>query len=363
MLYRNSLVSFSFIVLVTIVPCLAADHSITPLVAKELLQEVGLGQAWQVKLAVKEGENLATLTLLGDKVYALTSTNYLFCLNKDTGSLVFGMQLAPDGFPVLALQRYENNILAVAGNQLVQIDASRSTITHTEKFDYTVTCPIVRNAMYFYVAGMDRRVHAIGITGDAFLFEGAAANESMPTTVLATNENVVFATDKGNVDCISATGPSRSWQFDATDKITAQIVKDNNDLYVASWDTKIYKLNAFSGKQEWYCQLDGMLKQSPQVTRDSVYQYAAGKGVTAIDKENGKPLWTVEDGIGLLAQINGKAFLMTNDHTAAMVDTATHKRLSTVNFAQVSLYASNTIDAKIYVADRMGRVACIAAAK
>jgi outer membrane protein assembly factor BamB len=364
MLYRNSLVSFFFIVSVAVFPCLAAEGPIAPLVAKELLQDAGLGQVWQTKLAVKkEGERLVILTLLGDKVYALTSTNYLFCLNKDTGNLAFGLQVAPNGFPVLEPQRYENNFLVVAGNQLVQIDATLGTITRTEKFDYTVTSPIVRNALYFYATGMDSRIHAIGIAANAFLFEAAATNGSMPTTVLATKKNFVFATDKGNVVCISATGPSQVWQFDATDKITAQLVKDNNDLYVASWDTRIYKLDASSGKQVWNCQLGGMLKQSPQVTHDAVYQFAAGEGVTAIDKVNGKPLWTVEDGIDLLAQINGKAFLMTNNHTAAAVDSATHKRLYTINFAQVVLHASNTVDGKIYVADHAGRVACIAAAK
>jgi outer membrane protein assembly factor BamB len=360
MLYRNYMIAVIVLLLASVS---VAQQAIAPLMAKELLQEAGLGQEWQAKLAVKECESLATLTLLGDKVYALTSTNYLFCLNKDTGNVVFGMQLATSGFPVLSLQRYENNVLAVVGNRLVQIDASLGTVTHTEKFDYTVTAPIVRNAIYFYIAGKDRRIHAVGITGNAFLFEAAAADESMPTVVLASDTDVVFATDKGNVVCISATGPQRVWQFEATDKITAQIVKDANDLYVASWDTKIYKLNAFSGKQIWNCQLAGMLKQTPQVTRDAVYQYAAGKGVTAIDKENGKPLWTAEDGIGLLAQINGKAFLMTNNHAAAVVDIATHKRLSTINFAQVSLHASNTVDDKMYVADKTGRVACLAAAK
>jgi len=361
MLYRNCIILFIVSLLISVSS--AQQQTIAPLVAKQLLQEVGLGQAWQTKLAVKDGESLATLTLLGDKLYALTSTNYLFCLTKDNGNLAFGMQLAPNGFPVLELRRYENNVLAVAGNRLVQIDASLGTITRTEKFDYTVMSPIVRNDLYFYAAGMDHRVHAIGIAANAFLFEAAAANESMPTTILATNDNVVFATDKGNVVCVSATGPTRVWQFDATDKITAPIVQDNNDLYAASWDTKIYKLKAASGRQIWDCQLGGMLKQSPQVTRDAVYQYVAGKGVTAIDKENGKPLWTVEDGVGLLAQINGKAFLMTSNCTTAVVDIASHKRLYTINLAQISLHASNTVDGKIYVADHAGRVACIAAAK
>ena len=95
----------------------AQDQAIAPLVAKDILAEAGLSQLWQTKLAVKNGERVETLTLLGDKIYALTSDNYLFCVNRNSGNLVFGMQLAPKGFPVLELCSYENQLLVVAGNK------------------------------------------------------------------------------------------------------------------------------------------------------------------------------------------------------------------------------------------------------
>jgi outer membrane protein assembly factor BamB len=226
-----------------------------------------------------------------------------------------------------------------------------------------VVCPAVRNAINLYAAGMDNRIHVTGMEKDNFLFEAAAGNDSMPTAILATNSYVVFATDKGNVVGIAATASQRLWQFDAGDKITAPIVGDNNNVYAASWDTNVYKLDVSSGRQLWKYQLGGILKNSPRVTQGAVYQYVPNRGVTAIDKESGRAMWTVDDGIDFLAEINGKAYLMTNNRTVAVVDNTSNKHLCTINFAQASRYAANTRDGKIYVGDNTGRVACIAAAK
>ena len=363
MVYHNSLL-FVFLMVVTVgLPCVANDGAVAPLVANDILREAGLGQAWQVKLALKEGERVEKLMLLGDNVYALTSDNYLFAVNRTTGEPAFGQQLATAGFPVLEPQLCENKLVVVAGNRILQIDTSLGTIARTQVVDYTVVCPAVQNDTYFYVAETGRRVHAIGLASNALSFEAAAGNDSMPTSLAATNDDVVFTTDKGNVVSVSATEPKRLWQFDAADTITAQIVRDNNDVYAASWDTNLYRLNASTGKRIWQYQLGGKLKHAPSVTSSRVYQYVAGRGVTAIDKQTGLPLWTADDGVGLLAQMSGRTYLITDKQTIGVIDNATHKRLYTINVAKASLYAANTIDGKIYVADKMGRVACIAAAK
>lgn len=361
MLCRNYVILFIVLLLISV--CSAQDTATSPLAAKDLLREAGLGQVWQTKLAVKEGEQIENLYLLGDTLYVITSTNYLFAVRRDSGEPAFGMQLAQAGFPVLEPQLYENQLLIVAGNEVIQIDTASGAITHTQKFDYTVVCPAVQNATNLYTAGMDDRVHATGMEKGNFLFEAAASNDSMPTTILATNGYVVFATDKGNIVGIAATAPQRLWQFDAKDKITAQIVGDNNDIYAASWDTNIYKLKAATGRLMWKYQLGGMVRHSPRVTHGAVYQYVPNRGVTAIDKEDGRLLWTVKDGIEFLAEINGTAYVMTDGRMVAAVNNTTHKQVCIINFAQVSRCAANTRDGKIYVGDDTGRIACIAAAR
>jgi hypothetical protein len=70
-------------------------------------------------------------------------------------------------------------------------------------------------------------------------------------------------------------------------------------------------------------------------------------------------MWLLPQGAELLAEADRKAFVVTNAGTLAVMDNARGKLLYTVNFADVSKYAANTTDSKIYIADERGRVACL----
>ena len=86
MLYYKASSLLVFLVSFSLIPaCLAQQAADVPLVAGQILHEAGLDQLWQTKLAIREHERVEKVMLLGDKIYALTSTNYLFCLNRTGG--------------------------------------------------------------------------------------------------------------------------------------------------------------------------------------------------------------------------------------------------------------------------------------
>ena len=103
----------------------------------------------------------------------------------------------------------------------------------------------------------------------------------------------------------------------------------------------------------------GMLRTSPRVTRNVVYQQVYSKDITAIDKYSGSILWSLPDGVDLLAEYNGKAYVITKEQTLVVMENSTGRKLYSVNFRGISKYTSNTIDSKIYVADEIGRIACL----
>jgi len=109
----------------------------------------------------------------------------------------------------------------------------------------------------------------------------------------------------------------------------------------------------------WKYQTAGMLEKAPRVTEEVVYQYVRGKGVTAINKESGKFMWSVPGGDDLLAEARGKAYVITKNRTLVVMDNVRAKKLYSVNFAGVSRYAANPADSRIYIADERGRIACL----
>ena len=97
----------------------------------------------------------------------------------------------------------------------------------------------------------------------------------------------------------------------------------------------------------------------PRVTQAIVYQYVRNEGLVAIDKKSGKLIWQLAEGVDLLAEADGKSYVIAKDGKMVVMDNKKRKRLRSVNFAGVSRYAVNTIDSKIYIADETGRIACV----
>jgi len=119
----------------------------------------------------------------------------------------------------------------------------------------------------------------------------------------------------------------------------------------------------------WKFQAEALLDRAPRVTARAVYQYALGRGLSAIDKTSGRTLWSLPEGLDLLADAADRAYVMTKFKTLVVMDNVTGRKLVmdnvtgrklyAVNFAPVAYHAANPLDRKIYVAGADGRLACL----
>ena len=356
--------SVSFFVLCAVGGCISqegySERSVSRwLVWPELLEEAGLEILWQDELPMKKSENLERLYVLGNRMYAFSDRNYMVCLNSANGNFVFGRSIAPVSFPVVGLELYEDELFYVVGNELVELDAETGIEINAWRLAFGMVCPAVRNSSYFYLVGSDRRVHAVRFEDKVEVFEVAAENDSMITSIIADEHFFVFGTDSGDVVSVTADGPRRLWRFSAAGGIAGTIVRDAELLFFASEDTNVYKLNVLTGRLAWRYQTAAVLDREPRVTRTVVYQYVRDKGLTAIERGSGKFMWELEGGVDLLAEVDGKAYVITDAGTMVVMDNEKAKRLYSVNFSGVSRYAANVTDSRIYIADKTGRIACL----
>ncbi len=333
------------------------------LISPKLLEHARLEILWENPLPIKKTESLEQLFILGNRVYAISDRNYTVSLNRENGNMIFGRVVAPDGLPVMGLKLYGDELISIAGTKLIEIDPESGAQLKTVDVGFSIACPAAHNSSYFYLSGIDKRLHILRAEDKVQIFEVAADNESMITSIIADESSVIFATAAGNVISIMPNKPRRLWQFDAAGAITGPIVKDGISLFFASKDTNVYRVDIVGlplRKQLlWKYQTAGVLDKAPRVTRGVVYQYVPGKGVTAIDKGGGTPLWSVPGGVDLLAEHKDKAYVITKNRTLVVMDNVSAKKLYSVNFAQVSKYAANITDSKIYIANERGRIACL----
>jgi outer membrane protein assembly factor BamB len=328
------------------------------LISPELLEHAKLKIQWEHKLPIKGPERLERLLIRGNRIYALSDHNYVVSLNRETGHVIFSQPLASPGLTILGLEPYGDELIALIGNRLAEISADFGTELRSEGLDFGVTCPAARNSSHFYLAGADGRLRTLRAKDKVKLFEVAA--DRTITSIIADDKFVVFATDGGNVTALAPDRPQKFWEFSAGDGIIGPIVRDGESLFVASKDTYVYKLGVQDGTTPvWRYQTGAILDSHPRVTGGVVYQYVRYQGLSAIDKKSGSFMWQLPEGVDLLAEARGKAYVVTNMGTLVVMDNKEASRLTSIYLAGASKYAANVTDSKIYIADEAGRIACL----
>jgi len=341
----------------------STDNNPGHLVSPELLKHAKLKVVWENVLPIKKKEVLKQLFVLGDNIYVISNRNYIASLDRKKGNEVFARIVPHAALTFTGLELYDNILLSTGGSNLLEIDAQSGAEIKTTDMGYSITCPVVRNSSYFYVAGVDNRLHVILADDQVQTFEVAAENDSKITSVLADEISVLFTTAKGNVLCVASDEPRLFWQFDASGAIAGPLVRQSMSLFFASEDTNVYRVD-ITGLPEkrtlvWMHQTAAVLEKAPTVTQKVVYQQVRDKGLIAIDKENGTLMWLVPGGADLLAESADKAYVITEKRTLVVMDNLKAKKLYSVNFAQVSKHIANPTDEKIYIADDRGRIACL----
>lgn len=350
--------------------CLAALGSVSAKGAEalswplspEMLETARLDLVWQDTLAMAEDEQIDAMMVVEDRLYVRSDRNYVWSLHRDKGSMVFHRSIAPPGFPILGWVPYDNSLITVINNQLVEFNRNTGDQTRIADLELSIIAPVMRNDKFYYVSAADGRLHVFRAEDLVRIFRVAGGNNALITSVIADNDKVVFGTDAGRLVGMATDSAQRLWYFDAGGPIAGPVVTDGRSYFFASKDTQVYRVDVTGPTQAtmtWRYQTAAILDRQPRVTESTVYQYAAGKGLTAIDKQSGKELWSLPEGIDLLAEARGKAYVTTKFKTMAVMDNIGGGQLYSVNLSAVTKFAVNTTDANIYVADEQGHVACL----
>jgi len=329
------------------------------LIPRSRVEQTDLKIVWQFNLVMSGTETLNELLIADNRLCALSSSNFLSYLNMADGNVIFSSLIAPTGLPLAGLTPYKGELVTIVGGKLVEINAESGVEKTPTNITGGVTCPVVRNDSFFYIAGSDKRIHALKANDKVQAFEVAAENGSLITSVLADQDVVVFATRAGNVVCTAADKAKKIWQFDAPAAIADLVVCDADSLYFACRDTCVYRLELSSGHLIWKYQTQAILDASPQIGKKVIYQRIPNVGLIALDKQTGKLIWQLADGVGLLAESGDKVLVITKSGQITAMDNIKAKQLYSIDVGQPVKYATNTVDSRIYIGDAKGRLACL----
>ena len=333
-----------------------ADQLVSPL----LLRHAGLDIGWTKDLFVKKDETLERIEIYKNYLIVITSQNFLYCLNRNSGDLVFSLSVAEEGLPIHGPSFYENTMLFMVGNQLEVIDMEIGRISHSRNFHLIGNSSVykpVRNDKLFYILGSNKRLHALDAEQTALMFQATSDDDVMINSVYADNEYLVFATITGHIIRIKIDKPEKIWEYEVGG-IDTPMVRDANSIYISSLDRKLYKLDIETGENRWLTSalIGEALRTPPRIGENVVYQYAGVKGFFAVDKATGRKKWQLKNGFDLLAEKGGKAYCLTKKSRLVVMDNAAESKIFSLNMADVDIGVANTVDSKIYVADEKGTI-------
>ena len=183
-------------------------------------------------------------------------------------------------------------------------------------------------------------------------------------------DSVYFAGENGSVIAVAAGDrralwPLRGGAFQTGAANVADLAADDEAVYVASTDTKLYALNSGNGRIRWQFFAGSALRSGPAVTSDTVYQFVPGTGLAALSKATGlfdrRPIWVAEDCTQFLAQDDRNAYLRRRDGAVVARDKKTGELKFTSRRRNNEVFATNTSkeDGVVYAATKKGRIIAI----
>jgi len=337
------------------------------LVSPSLLQETEFVSNWQFSLPLENNEAVKAIYVTEKLLYVSSTHNFFYGLDRKNGSLKFLVPLASPKHPVFGPTFYEDSLLFMTGKKLLILDANFGRIIKNKELSYiarSASSAPVRNSENIYVAGVDNRLYAVG--GEDYLqrFAATAANDSFINSIIADDDLLVFSTIAGNIVRLSPKKPKRIWQRDVGG-MKASLVRDGKWLYASSTNSKVVKIDIETASNGWLMDFIAgeTLTTGVMLGKKVVYQYAGKNGLYAIDKNSGKEVWRVDNGIGLLSEDDDLAYVFAKPGVLVAMDSIKKQKLYSINFANVEVFGVNSIDSNIYVSDRKGRVMSIGSRK
>ena len=345
-------------------PVPAAPTGGQAILSPTLLDYAGLRLAWQVNLPLQAGEGVDRMLVKDAYLYILTTSNHLFCIERAKGALRFGFPLAQKGLPIRDPSFYDGKAWFMVGNRLKVVDPRLGVITENADMSSIGTGTIfgvLRNKENLYLADPHGRLRVM-MPGEYYQKYSVTADDNSPISAAVVDEDfVVFATMGGSVVRIQVKKPVKEWQYDLSGGVSAPMVRDGEWVYVASRDTKLYKLNILDGANGWPKNFQtGTANQwAPIVGAKVVYQPAGEKGLFAVDKETGVERWHLPQGVTLITEKDDTAFVYARPATLVAIRNSTGKIDFTMNFSPIRHTAVNGTDSILYGADEAGRVGSI----
>ena len=358
------------------------------------VDDAGLRYYWKstdISELLPSGEKIARTYLLEENLYCLTTLNRLIAVDAARGTMRWTQwaHIAKPGAQVfdpvhiagvaisrapmtrkeiLQPKRFAKKtdvidlvVISTRTNALV-IDRNTGQIIRDIKFNFAAgaSAGVAANGSFVFVPDNRGWYHAIGLSNmlESWTLSVDAGIKVAPRYIA---DKVIVASQDGHLQ-VASTFETRKvhWGRDIAAGVEAPILATRNHILIPGMDRLLRAFDTVTGQRAWEAfDCKRPLKNAPQVSEVSVFQYARGGKFYAIDLVSGKLRWESNNARKVLAAIKSNVYLQDNNNRILVVDEILGDVKSSIQMPPGDLLVPNTSASAIYGATRGGNLYCL----
>jgi len=355
------------------------------------LKDAGLNYYWKWKLPI-DGEKIARTYLIDENFYCLTNMNRLIAIDAARGILRWAkwVHVAKPGVKVYDPVHAKNVMIPrVPPTRKEVLQPKRGVDEKIKAFNAVIISTRtnalvidrangdeIRNIQYNFTAGASAGVCSDGrllfVPDARGWYHAILLHEMIESWTLSVegaitlppryvDDKVIVVSETGRVQ-VASTFEARKkiWTRPLDTGIDAPVLATRNHLLVPCTDRRLHAFDPTTGRKLWDpfdCKKP--LKDIPQVSEVSAFQYARGGKFHALALVTGKLRWTLPDARKVLAAMSRNVYLQDNRNRILVVDEILGETKASVQMPPGDLLTANTSAPAIYGASRDGNLYCI----
>jgi len=324
----------------------------------DIIDKAGLHVEWMIpKIPMSSADKLTCIFYHNGRLYAQDNHNFLY--QFDTyGTLVWSQRLGKATDYCSSPFFEKGQMLFVAGNAVVTVRESDGRTTKRMEIKYPIVTSVAGGPNRYYLGSSNRRFYSIN--NKTGLAEWRRVNRELPTGTVAVGHSQVYYVCLDGVLYVTRNNDKELLWKKVTAGESPGVVVDEDQCFLPSGDTALYCLDGISGKTIWKFLSGGSLKDLPVLTKDFVYQSVGHASLACLDRRtdrrDGSLRWQLKRGDSMLAENGPLCYTITHDRKMTVMDNRTGKAVKSIYVPQMDLFASNTEDATIFMANSEGAV-------
>lgn len=280
-------------------------------VARDELPRLGLRELWSDKLQLPEHDRVQQVTMLGQQLVVVTERNFCYAIDTYTGDYRPLTEIAPQQTGPFKSPFFDGFHFFFAGTKrLVGINAATGKTEIQITLDMPSNVRAISDREFVYTGALDGKIFAYSIESQQKHWEGrlgpaVVSLQFCRGNLVAARSDVLRG--RGEVFMIAAKrwNDEPLWTTYTQAPISAPIVataQPDEAIFVASEDSRLYRLNAQHGWPDWELRTPAPLVDSPLVLEEAIVQIVPGHGTWVVDRMTSEIRWKDSQTLQYLGQ-------------------------------------------------------------